>query len=189
MIKAFTFHILITFGLSSTENVTALDSTGNLSSYHPLHPPNLTNSTIHIGSVVFHDTATSNMTSNSTSPVIHRYMITLTEPQILICLAIAGLGVLIFLFIIISLIIFSYSHQQSQRNLLSQLSHIATELEGITSKASLLNTTPPELPIRRRRPVSFAALPLFTTKKLKQRHSCNHLKDTLSKSMATILEV
>ena len=105
MIKTFTLNILIVFCLPAATNSTALVPIDSLHSAQPIHSTNLTNSTIHIGAVIIHDTATSNITSTNATPAVHRYMITLTEPQVLICFAIAGMGVLIFLFIIINLII------------------------------------------------------------------------------------
>ena len=144
--------------------------------------------------VVEYPLPSSNVSNFDTAPVLHRYTITLTEPQVWVCFIIAGMGVLIFLFIIINLMVFSYSHQQSQKDLLSQLSNIATELEGITSNARIQLSIPPLPPVRRRRPMSFAALPTFSTKTAKansgnsRRYSCNQLSDPLfSKHQQPIL--
>ena len=154
----------------------------------------MTNSTIHIGAVIIHDSIDSSKNATEKSPIFYRYMLTLSEPQLIVCIVIACLGVLIFLFTIVNLMIFSYSHQQSQRDLLTNLTNIATELEGITAKTGLLNTVP-AVPVRRRRPASFAALPSYTIEKPKlfnrgyRRYSCKSLEGILSESMVTIPEV
>ena len=195
MFMALLLPILFIGGIFAAEDMSTLGLADNLNSPLPIHSTNLTNSTIHIGSVIIHDTATSNVSNRDAAPVIHRYMITLTEPQVWVCFVIVGVGVLIFLFIIINLMVFSYSHQQSQKELLSQLSDIATELEGITSKSRIQCSVLPLPPVRRRRPASFAALPTFTTTVSKanggnsQRYSCNQLTNSVSKGMAPILEV
>ena len=158
----------------------------------------LTNSTLHISSVIIQD-ITDSTVSCPTVPIFYRYIITLTQPQLIISAIIAGLGILIFLFVLINLALFSYIHQQKQNELLTYLTDIATELEGITAKASLHGTSVPKSS-KRRRPVSFAALPpisqsqLTTTTQLKnpvayKRQSSEQLKRGRSQSMATILEV
>ena len=124
----------------------------------------LTNSTLHINSVIIQDITDSTVNCPS-SPIFYRYIITLTQPQLIISAIIAGLGILIFLFVLINLALFSYIHQQKQNELLTYLTDIATELEGITAKASLRSTLVPKTP-KRRRPVSFAALPPISPNQL-----------------------
>ena len=185
----------ITIEVTENKREEALEHT----SYSNNQSTYLTNSTLHIGSVVIHDV--NDVTANTTckSPIFYRYIITLTQPQLIIFVTVLCIGVLIFVAIIINLIIFSYSHQQSQSDLMIHLTNIATELEGITAKASQRNAGP-SAAIRRPRPMSFAALPSLSLRESSsysvsqgiiepKKHSGKCLKRMRSKSMATILEV
>lgn len=185
--------IIIQFPLATTLN-NAANATDTATVDAEPGPGIFINSTLHIPAAKTYDPI-DDCTTPTIKSIFYRYIITLEEPHIIIGVVTLLIGALIYLSLIINLMIFSYSHQKKQNELLVHLTDIATELEGITSKIRLQNSSANNS-VRRRRPVSFAALPSMTFGpssssgfySTKAPLIKTHLKPR-SKSMATILEV